>query len=401
MPTFKYTAYDQHGTKFDGQIDASSSRDALAELKKHGYLVSGLSETFTLEGVGFGSLKQSVSLQQLEFFTSELSILLKNGVKIDRGLSIIEQNTATPALKSLVGHLLTAVRRGDVLSQAMAEKHDVFTPLYINLVKLGESTGNLSMVFERLSLDLKFQRELKDKISQALTYPSIILFVCILCILFVFNYIVPQMSGLFSGVDELPGYTEVLLGVSQWFQNYQWYLFGAIGIAIVALQSVKKTPSWQSWSSRVLLKLPLVKNFVLLAEQIRFNSALMMMLDAGLAIDKAMKLATDSLKLDSLKQQMQVAQQKIRKGSQLSQVLRHSPLYPQFSISLLEVGEESGDLVPVFEELSRRAKLQFESAINKFTSVLEPLLILFMGGIVGSVVVTMLLSIVSVNDLGM
>jgi len=272
--------------------------------------------------------------------------------------------------------------------------------LYISLVKLGEATGNLSLVFQRLSQDLSFQRELNAKILQALTYPAIIFSVCVLCIAFVFNYIVPQMSGLFAGIEELPDYTLVLLATSDWFVKYQWFIVAGICLTVFSVIKYHSHPIFKVRLSRLSLKLPFVNSMVMLAEQIRFNSALTMMTEAGVAIDKAISLSIQSLKNNELQQEMRVAEQKIRSGSKLSVALTVSHLYPQFSLSLLEVGEESGDLTPVFSELSKRAKHQFENAMTRFTSVLEPLLILFMGGVVGSVVVTMLLSIVAVNDVG-
>ena len=400
MPTFKYQAYDQQGGKYQGELEAKDKQLAIQELQSQGLLASSIQEKIQIEGLDLSFGAQKVNLEQLEYLTSELSLLLKNGVKIDKGLAIISQNNQSGGIGTLVSDLLTAIRRGQPLSEAMASKGDTFNKLYISLVKLGEASGNLPMVFERLSKDLRFQRELRDKIIQALTYPMIIFMVCVLCILFVFNYIVPQMSGLFSGMSDLPDYTVALLNISEWFRNYQWFLlFGIVGAGIAAYY-LRKRPTWQRRFSEVSMKLPLFKTMFLYAEQIRFNSALAMMSEAGVALDKAMTLAADSIKNLQLRQDMLAAQQKIRKGTKLSTALAMSPLFPSFSISLLEVGEESGDLAPVFDELSHRSKVQFEKAINKITSVLEPLLILVMGGIVGSVVVTMLLSIVSVNDIG-
>lgn len=400
MPIFKYHAYDQHGGKLQGEFEADSKQAAIKQLTDQQLLVSDIQEKLVVEGLSLGLVSKKVSLQQLEYLTSELSLLLKNGVKIDKGIAIIQQNNRGGAIGPLLDFLLTSIRRGDLLSEAMSQKSDVFSPLYISLVKLGEATGNLSLVFQQLSQDLSFQRELNAKILQALTYPAIIFSVCVLCIAFVFNYIVPQMSGLFAGIEELPDYTLVLLATSDWFVKYQWFIVAGICLTVFSVIKYHSHPIFKVRLSRLSLKLPFVNSMVMLAEQIRFNSALTMMTEAGVAIDKAISLSIQSLKNNELQQEMRVAEQKIRSGSKLSVALTVSHLYPQFSLSLLEVGEESGDLTPVFSELSKRAKHQFENAMTRFTSVLEPLLILFMGGVVGSVVVTMLLSIVAVNDVG-
>lgn len=400
MKNYRYEAYDNQGGKYQGELEGTDKQHILKQLQTQGLHASDINEVFQVQGLSFNLFKKKISLQQLEYFTSELSLLLKNGVKIDRALAILSQNNQSGPEGKLISYLLTSVRRGQLLSDAMSEHGSTFDALYISLVKLGEASGDLANVFARLSADLRFQRSLRDKIIQALTYPMIIFMVCVLCILFVFNYIVPQMSGLFSGMADLPSYTVALLNVSQWFQDYQWSLFIGLLCSILLMIQLLKLPIWRKRFSHMLMRIPLVNSMLLFAEQIRFNSALSMLSTEGVALDKAISLAANAIKNAHLQQEINLAQQKIRKGTKLSQALSMSRLFPSFSISLLEVGEESGDLPPVFDELAARAKSQFERAINKITSVLEPLLILVMGGIVGSVVVTMLLSIVSVNDVG-
>jgi type II secretory pathway component PulF len=152
--------------------------------------------------------------------------------------------------------------------------------------------------------------------------------------------------------------------------------------------------------NNALLMLPAVKNVLVLVERIRFNTAIALMLESGILIDRCLEMAVDSVKNQAIQQELKIAKDRVKKGESLSKALRVSPLYPDFSLSLIEVGEESGELEPVFLELSSRARREFESWVDKMTSLLEPLLILVMGGIVGGVVVTMLLSIVSVNDVG-
>ena len=402
MAFYKYQAYDSEGKKYDDEIEADSEKDALVLLHKNNLFVSTIKLKIQQGNTEFGLLNAStINLKQLGYLTSELGLLLKNGVKIDKGLSILSHNNTTGPINELLTSLLSDIRNGMALSESMQKQENVFTPLYINLVKLGEASGNLPNIFEQLSKDLYFQQELKEKIIQALTYPIIIFIVCLLCILFVFNYIVPQMSGLFAGMTDLPNYTIVLLSLSDWFRKYQFLLLISTPILFIFLYKMRKNSRWQMRYYALAMRLPFIKSIMINAEQIRFNSSLAMMSDAGVALDKAMLLSAQSVRNLNLKQELLSAQQKIRKGAKLSETLSKSPLYPSFSVSLLEVGEESGDLGPVFDELSTRAKSEFQSAIKKVTTILEPLLILVMGGIVGSVVVTMLLSIISVNDIGL
>jgi type II secretory pathway component PulF len=400
MADFSYEAYDSHGARVSGELEVNSIEQAKAELKQNKLIVISLKEIKKSTSSAVLFERKNVSLEDLEFITSELAILMQNGVKIDKSLFVLQKSKPHGPVSTLLRDLHKAVKRGSTLSDAMTEHPKVFDQLYINLVKLGEASGNLAHVFVRLSTELKFRSELKSKIIQSLTYPLVIFTVCILCILFIFNYIVPQMSSLFDGMPELPFYTEVLLNASDWMQNYQLFLFAGIIGAVVSLITAFKNPVTKRSLDEFLLKVPVIKEALLVVERIRFNSALAMMLEAEISIDKALDLAAGSVNNRFIRQGLMAAKEHIKKGEGLTVSLGKSPLFPDFYLSLLEVGEESGKLSPIFDEIASRSRNEFESWTNKMTSILEPLLILAMGGIVGGVVVTMLLSIVSVNDIG-
>jgi len=400
MKTYTYTAFDSHGGKITGEIEAASQVDASASLRQQGVMVSAIKENVALpEGIDFFT-RRKISSDELELLTSELALLLNSGVTIDKGLAVVRRNSSSAPYAKLVGGLYDSVRNGSSLSEAMADQGDTFNALYINLVKLGESSGNLPKIFTRLAEDIKFQGELKRKIIQALTYPAVIFAVCILCVVFIFNYIVPQMAGLFADMAEIPTYTAVLLGVSSWMISYQWFLLLGICGSVAALIAALRTPAGARQIDEALLYLPVVKNVLILVERIRFNTAISMMLDAGILIDRSIEMAIGSVQNKTIRQDLTAVKDRVKKGEILSKALRSSPVYTDFAISLIEVGEESGDLAPVFREVSTRARRDFESWVDRMTSLLEPILILTMGGIVGGVVVTMLLSIVSVNDIG-
>jgi len=400
MKTFSYSGYDIYGGKTVGEIEAASLKDASSRLQQQGIMVSSVKENAKLsEKVELFS-RRKISAEELELLTSELSLLLNAGVTIDKGLAVVRRNSVSPPYAKLVGNLYDSVRGGSSLSHAMSDQGDTFSSLYINLVQLGESSGDLPKIFSRLSEDIKFQGELRRKIIQALTYPAVIFAVCILCVVFIFNYIVPQMSGLFADMVEVPVYTAVLLGISDWMISYQWPLLLGIVVSIGALAAVLRSPAGVRKIDEILLVLPVVKNVLLLVERIRFNTAISMMLDSGILIDRSIEMAVGSVQNKTIQQELTAVKERVKKGETLSRALRSSTVYTDFAISLIEVGEESGDLAPVFNEVSARARGDFESWVDRMTSLLEPLLILTMGGIVGGVVVTMLLSIVSVNDIG-
>ncbi len=400
MARFLYQAYDSSGGKLQGEVEASDVTKAkqqiaeqqlmLVEIKEDGATVAGL-DIFQ---------RNKVSIQEIEYLTAELSLLLNSGVTIDRALGIIRRNSTSAPQAKLVAQLHDAVRRGESLSDALGEHQAVFNPLYLNLISLGEASGTLPTIFSRLAEDMKFQSELKRKVIQALIYPGVIFSVCLLCILFVFNYIVPQMQSLFDGLPELPFYTAVLLGASNWIVSYQWILLAIVLASGVGIYMARKNTSSAAAIDAFVARVPGFSGMITRVERIRFNTAITLMLESGILIDRCLEMAVGSIKNRELKQGLASAKDRVKKGATLSTALRSSPVFDDFSMSLIEVGEESGELAPVFGEISTRARREFESAVDRMTSLLEPALILVMGGIVGGVVVTMLLSIVSVNEVG-
>ncbi|MGI2113430.1 type II secretion system F family protein [Shewanella frigidimarina] len=396
MALFEYKAYDSNGSIIQSEVTAETLESAKDKLLIEKLIVVNISEKIAKDPFNLG-LSQKLSLDELEFITSELSLLLRSGVKIDKSLHILSKGKSNTPSGKLLMALSQSVKRGESLSEAFS-RHPDFDNLYVNLVRIGEASGELSKVFAGLARDLIFRKELKSKIIQSLTYPSVILVVCILAILFVFNFIVPQMGGLFDGNDNLPIYTQFLLNASRWMQAYQWFLIGGIVTFIVGIKIALQKGLIDEQFDELLIKLPLFKSAVHQIERIRFNTSMSLMLDAGVQLDTAIELAAGTVKNKFLRNGLLSAKSKVKRGVSLTEALSASPIYPDFFISLLEVGEESGQLTPVFEEIANRSRNDFGSWTSKVTSLLEPLMILLMGGIVGSVVVVMLLSIMSVND---
>lgn len=398
MKTFEYKAFDSSGAKVSGQIEAIDQLQVQKALAEQGVFPSEIKEYRQKQSIF--TLNQKVSLSDLEFLTAELSLLLESGVRIDKGIEIIKRTKAKPALAKMLGDISRTLKKGSSLSKACAEHPEVFDSLYINLIELGEASGDLPQVFAGLARDLRFRRDLQRKIIQSLTYPMVIFGVCILSIFFIFNFIVPQMSSLFADAADLPWYTSVMLNASAWMQDYQWFLVAFLVLLGVIIGSMWQRPEFQALLQRALINTPGIKGILFTTERIRFASGLTLMLKAGLQIDKGISLATGSLKNESIRREMNIVRNKVSKGSALTPALRQSALFPDYYVSLLEVGEESGKLAEIFDEIANRSRQDFEEWTQKMTTLIEPLMILLMGGIVGGVVVVMLMSMVSVNDIG-
>lgn len=396
---FHYKGFDAAGSGVDGTVDAANPDRAKAELRERDILVTEIrpaAETRDWrDSLGLG--QADVGLAELEVITAELGLLLENGVRIDRGLEILRRGAANPASRRMLDALLQSVKQGNQLSVAAAEWPRVFDPLYINLLSLGEASGRLAAVFRRLADDLGFRRDLRRKIISAVTYPLVILTVCVVALLFIFNFVVPNLAALFADYPDLPWYTKALMGVSDFMQRYQ-LLLGAVLVALAVVVSyLPRWPALQTAWQEFAANAPGLGAGIAMVERIRLTGGMAMMLEAGVPVDRALQLASGSVKSAPIKRELGVALMKLRQGEGISTVLRQTRLFPDFYASLLEVGEESGALAPVFDEIARRSRQGFTDWTQRFTSLLEPALILFMGVMVGAVVVVIMLSITSIT----
>jgi len=297
--------------------------------------------------------------------------------------------------------LAADLKQGRQLSEALAKHPEVFSSLYVNLVALGEAGGRLPAVFRGLADDLRFQRDLRQKVISASTYPIVVAGVCVVAVLFIFNFVVPNLSTLFADAAELPWYTTLLLDSSAFMRQWQWVIFAILALGAVGLWRSRSSPFVTEWKDRLLLDLPGLRDATSMVERIRFSSGLALMLEAGLPVDRALTLATGNIRHGVLRREVMLAVEKVKRGEQISRSMRQTRLFPDYFASLLEVGEESGELARVFAEISHRSRDTFSSWTLRLTTLLEPLLILIMGLIVGGVVVIMMLSITSVTEVGL
>jgi general secretion pathway protein F len=402
MPRFRYRGFDAAGGRVQGTVDAPQLELARTDLQGRGVLLSDLAPAEQGDWrATLGLVSDRVALTDLEFLTAELSLLLDSGVRIDRAVDILRRASTRTGPSRLLGAIAADLKQGRQFSEAAAAHPDVFDRLYVNLLALGEAGGRLPEVFRGLSEDLKFRRELRQRIVQAAVYPLVVLGVCVLALAFIFNFVVPNLTALFADARELPWYTEALIDTSAFVRQWQLPLLVATVAAAAVIWRSRKAPWVLELADRLLIGVPGLAGATATVERIRFAGGLGLMLEAGLPVDRALVLATGNVRHGVLRREVGIAVDKVRRGERLSLVLAQTRLFPDFYASLVEVGEESGQLARVFVEIARRSRDAFSAWAQRLTTLLEPLLILLMGLIVGAVVVVMMLSITSVNDLGL
>ncbi|WP_025612011.1 type II secretion system F family protein [Vibrio parahaemolyticus] len=390
--TYRYKAYDKQGKLVQGTELGKSELDVTVKLKKQSLIPLEVTTLAQTKKVG------RVTGAVIEETTSQLSLLLKSGLKIDKALEVLAENAPNAKIQSILEEVGIGVKQGRELWRCMSEHPTAFPNLYVEMVKIGEASGRLTEVFAKLAENLKFQRELSKKITQAMVYPMFILLVCVVSLVAIFNFVVPSMSGLFESLQEIPVYTQLLLDVSGFVQSYQAHMLAALVVAVIAFIKASENPGFRKRVDGFLAAFPLTRNAVLLVERIRYSASMELMLTSGVDLAKSMSMSTASVKSDALQSQLSKAHDDVSQGRSLVESLSGIQLFDPISLSLIRVGEETGQTGLVFGEINSRSRNQFETWMLKLTAMLEPLMIVIMGGIVGSVVIIMLLSIVSVND---
>lgn len=400
MPLFKYSAFNQTGQKFDGTIDSADVSSALQELKeKRGLLVKSIKLAQASNSVFSVFAGSRVSARDVEFLTSEIALLLGSGVRFDKAVQLLAKAKHGTGIGAVLQDISEALKTGKTIAEAFAKHSKYFDELYVNLLQIGEESGALEPVFIGLAEELKFKNDLKQNVIQAITYPGVIFAVCIASILFIFNFIVPQMSSVFESAQDLPFYTQMILAISEWMQNYQHLLGLALLGAGGLLFKLKDSPNFQYQFHQRAVNFPFIGNVIKRNEQIRFCSSMALLLEAGIAMDVAVKLSAGNAANHEFRRQLNNVSEQIRGGSSLNESLRQVSFFPELFSSLIEIGEESGEVKRIFRDLAQRARNDFTHWIAKFTSLLEPALILTMGLIVGGVVVVMMLSVMNVTNL--
>jgi len=396
---FEYIGYGGSGGKVKGTVDAEDKKQAITVLANDQITVVKI-KPFSESNVSNKRSKR-LSTDELEFFTNQLSMLLKNKLKIDKALNLLKKTANKPNIIHLVDTILADVKNGKLLSLALEDTKQ-FDALYINLIRVGEESGNLSIVMQGLANDLKFRAELAKKVKQATAYPMMILGFCFFAILFIFNFIIPRMSVMFEDAKELPVYTEILLSVTSFVLQYQFLLIIGVPLFVFILISMaKQNESVNRFIETFMLTAPAIKRFSAQVESLKFSGSMELCLENGVLLERALELSVNSMSFSSNQKKLYASLVKVKSGGSLVNSLENTHILDDVQLGLLEVGEESGDLVSVFKEITSRTRTEFEQAVNKFTSLLEPLLIMIMGLIVGSIVVVMLMSIISVQDVGL
>ncbi|HUJ80136.1 MAG TPA: type II secretion system inner membrane protein GspF [Nitrospiria bacterium] len=419
MGVYEYRGLTPEGRAISGVIDADSPRLARSKLRKSGIFPTDVLESDGAAAAPEGATAQAgrhaavqaaerwirwhrtprLSLPELSVMTRQLSTMIGAGLPLMDGLtSLIEQIERQQARKIWIA-VRERVKEGASLAEAQNAYPAVFSPLYLNMVRSGEQSGTLALMLLRLAEMLEYQARLRSRVLAAVTYPIVLLVTSLSILFFLILYVMPQIAQVFSDMGQaLPLPTRILLGGSQWLRSYWWGpVLLLIGGAIWA-QRVLSTPEGRLRRDRWMLKLPVFGRIASMVALSRFALTLSTLLAAGIPLLKALGIVKGVVGNLVLEGAIEEAAHNIREGESIAGPLQRSGLFPGFVIQMIAVGERSGELMQMLKKVAEAYDHQVETTVGVLTSLLTPVLILFMGGIVLMIVLSVLLPIFDMSQ---
>jgi type IV pilus assembly protein PilC len=388
MANFKYLALDVSGKEKKGTLQALDAATATASLREQGLFVAqlteiasgGMNKEFDL------SRYRSVSTTQMVFFFKQLSFMLRAGLPVIQALQLSQTQVGKGRLRLVISEMVTDIENGNPLSKAMAKHDEVFPPLAINLMAAGESTGSLDAVAERLSEHLEKKAAIKSQTINAMIYPSVVMLVAIGVVIFLVVKIIPQFAKFLLGRGKkLPNSTQFLIDTSNFALNYGLYIVAAVILVIIGLIVFYKTPQGRLVLDTFLLKIPVIGKLLSHGAMAEFTWSLSMMLRSGLTAYESLKICGKVITNRLISTKLMQASEQILTGRDLASSLKHPSAIPELVTQMTTVGEKTGTLDMVLQEVGTFYEHLLQVGVKRMSAMVEPAMILFIGGIVGFV----------------
>ncbi len=392
MSNFVYTAVDPSGKSVRGRIEAENEQLVLAKLHDQQYHVLNITEDKTrAKTTTKGASNKKVKLASMVVFSRQFATMIDAGVAIVRCLDILEGQTKDPALKPVIATCKKDVKGGLSLTDAFSKHPNVFSRLYVNMVRAAETGGILDKILDRLATFLEDEQEIRGKIKGAMIYPILVLVFALLMVVALLLFVLPKFKEIFDSMNvEMPGATRFLFGISDFAQHY-WYVgFGAALGGYFFYRWYSKTDTGGRQIDMMKLKLPVVGELVLKMAISRFSRTFATLIASGVPMMRSLEIVGETSGNRVIAQTIENARSAIREGQKISTPLAQSNLFPGMVTHMIDIGEETGRLSDMLAKVSDFYDSEVENAVKTLTSLIEPCLIVTMGGIVGFIAVSIM-----------
>jgi len=412
MPEFAWEAVTAQGKIVRGSQGAGSVAEVVLHLRKNQLLPvkvelshgAGTAHAPAGSAAGApapGALKKGrITGDDILAMTTELAIMMRAGLSLDNALKVLVDMSHKQQMQAMLQTVLDNVKAGMPLSAALQQQQGLFGEFTINMVRSGEASGQMSAVLDRLVEHMTRQRALRDSVISATIYPAILLLVAVLSLVAMLGFVVPQFEQIFKDMgDALPLPTQFVMALGHGFRRYGWFLLAALAAAVWAVRRWLQSPAgYQRWQ-HTLLRLPGLGGVVRKYQLTLFARSLGTLLSNGVTLLTALRIAADTVSHLVIRQNLQTMAPLVKEGQRMAVAAQRSGQFQPLALNLVRVGEETGRLGEMMLELSNILNREVENAIKRLLTLLEPALILVLGGLIAAIIVSVLLGILSVNDL--
>lgn len=406
MGTFQYTATDRTAKIIQGSMEAADERAVVTWLQANGYYPIKIGQAGAMVEAKPSLVRvqsrfaRGPSAQDVLAFTQQLATLLEAGMELDRSLAILLDLTDNQRFRSILRGVLADIQAGSSFADSLAKHPRLFSRLYVNMVKAGEASGVLEVILSRLAGFMERSKTIRDEITSALIYPILLLLVGGGAVVVMMNFVIPRFAQIFADTKQLmPLPTRMLLAISTFTTGYWWVFVGLIALGWVGLRAYLQTEQgklqWDQWK----LALPLLGGLIQEIEVSRFARTFGTLLQSGVPVLAAVSIVKETVTNRVIAGAMSRLQEGVKRGEGISGPLRATGAFPSFSIHMARVGEETGKLEEMLIKVADTYDDRVRRTVKRLTSLLEPVLILSLGLIVGFIVMSMLLAIFSINEL--
>lgn len=391
MPKFRYIAFDKAGKKQTGAIDADTQADASRALSAKGLTVLEVKEA----GAGSIEIKLNlggVSNKDITLFTRQLAVVIKSGLDLAEALLVVRDVSPNPKFREILQKVYADISTGVPFSDALG-KHKAFSNFLVEMVRAGEASGNLDMVLNKVAGQLEKGMRMKASIKKALTYPTVIMLIALLGTGFLLVAVVPQFVGIIESLEtDMPKLTEIVIGASDFVQANFLYIGGALTALVFLAQRWRATPKGRQVFDNLILRAPIFGPIVHKSSLTNFTSSLSFCLASGLNLLDALDVTLRVVGIAPIENALEEVKVRVREGYDFSSSLaQHENLFPKLMTGMMRVGEASGEMEDTLNSVAAYYELEVEEATGSLSSMIEPLIMVFLGGVVGTIVAAMML----------
>lgn len=398
MITFRYKLLTSSSNIVEGEKEAENKTSLISDLRKSGHIILNIHQID--KGKKFELFFKRVSKKAVLPFTQELATLLEGGIPIDKSLSILLSGQGKNAMKSVIEDLLNGIKSGKSFTEALRNHEKLFSSIYISMVRAGEEGGVLPQVLKRLGDFQEKLQKTKGEIISAMIYPLLLSSTGLLSIGALIVYVIPKFSQIFEGMGiSLPFSTMVLMGMSQYGIKYGWIFIAVIMAVFFIYKRAMKDNTTAAKIDQKKLKLPLMGNLLWKMQISRFARTMGTLLENGVPLLKSLDIVKDVLSNKYLSEILIGVKTNVKEGAGITVSLAERGFLPEIAIHLLKVGEETGKLDRMLLKVADNFDADVESRMKRLVTMVEPVLILLMGAVIGVIVISMLTAILSVNDM--